>query len=146
MPPNFYASINKFMFWRIWRTGSLHISTSVTVVFWKVFKMYWRLHDFLHYTVLKSVYNLFHGHISFKYDLKFRFCITVWDGVLQIRKSSLKIQFCFCFCNSSTFWSQNLSFWNLDFHISPGPIFQEARIQNFVIDKEHKSSQHLFEQ
>jgi hypothetical protein len=47
---------------------------------------------------------------------------------------------------TSTFLSQNLSFWNLDFLTSPGAIFQEARIQNFIIDTEHKSTRHLFEQ
>ena len=48
--------------------------------------------------------------------------------------------------NDVNIFVAEFEFWNLDFHISPGAIFQEARIKLCHRDKEHKSSRQLFEQ
>jgi hypothetical protein len=47
--------------------------------------------------------------------------------------------------NMSQKMSQNLTFWNLDFYVSPGALFQEPCIHYVVLDNEHKSAQQLFE-
>jgi hypothetical protein len=48
---------------------------------------------------------------------------------------------------TSTFLSQNLTFWNLHFfRFNRTSHFSSNLSQNFVMDKEHKSARHLFEQ
>jgi hypothetical protein len=48
--------------------------------------------------------------------------------------------------NGVSIFDVEFDFWNLDFNVSPGALFQVPRIQYFVIDKEHSFAQHLFEQ
>lgn len=78
---------------------SLHISTNVTVVFWRFSNCTEGYTIFYMYKVLKKSLQLFQGHISL-YSLG-GIGFATWLGTVlyKYEKVRVKTQFCFCFCN-----------------------------------------------